>query len=170
MKKILETERLILRELDLNDVNFIIELVNTPTWLKFIGDRGVKTIEDAEKYLKSGPLKSYDDFGYGLWAVTEKSSGKSIGMCGLLKRDYLEHPDIGFAMLPNFAGSGFGHESARATIEYARDELKIKILSAITATYNEISINLLKKLGFHFDQNIRIPNDKEDVMLFSRSL
>ena len=170
MKKVLETERLILREFNLDDVDFIIELVNNPTWIKYIGDRGVKTLEDAEKYLKSGPLKSYNDFGYGLWAVIEEDSGKLIGMCGLLKRDYLEHPDIGFAMMPEFAGNGFGFESAKATVDFAHNQLKIDVLSAITATYNEKSINLLKKLGFSFDQNIKIPNDSEEVMLFKKPL
>jgi len=170
VKKILETERLVIREFNLNDAEFIIQLVNNPTWIKFIGDRGVKTTEDAEKYLISGPLKSYAKYGYGLWAVIEKESKKPVGMCGLLKRDYLEYPDIGFAMMPEFAGNGFGYESAKATIDYAKNSLQLNILSAITVSHNVNSINLLNKLGLEFEKNIRIPNDKEELMLFNRSL
>src|SRR6478736_8102385 len=116
MKYILETERLQLRQFEIDDAEFIVELVNTPGWLKFIGDRNIKTTEDAIRYLQNGPMKSYQENGFGLSLVEEKGNRKSIGMCGILKRDSLENPDIGFALLPEFVGKGYAFEIALATV------------------------------------------------------
>lgn len=125
MKYILETERLSLRQLNYGDAPFILELLNSPGWLKFIGDRNVQTEEDAIHYLQHGPMKSYEMFGFGLSLVELKTDETPIGMCGLLKRDYLEHPDIGYAFLAEFMGYGYAFEIASATLAYVTQTLSI---------------------------------------------
>lgn len=165
-KKILETERLILRDFDANDAEFIVELLNSPGWLKFIGNKKVKTLDDARKYLENGPLKSYNENGFGLSMVELKFVGVPIGMCGLIKRDTLDDVDIGFAMLSEFARTGYGYEIAAATLEYGRKKLGLERIVAITVEYNEASIALLKKIGLKFEKMIEIPNDDEKLMLF----
>jgi RimJ/RimL family protein N-acetyltransferase len=123
MKYILETERTRLREFRLDDTAFIIELLNSPGWIKFIGQRNVKTDEQAADYLRNVPLKSYRAHGFGLWLVEQKDDRKAIGMCGIIKRDQLENPDIGFAFLPDYAGKGYAFETASATLSFAKDHL-----------------------------------------------
>jgi RimJ/RimL family protein N-acetyltransferase len=167
MKYILETERLRLRELNLNDSDFIIELLNTPAWLKYIGDRNVKTTEQAESYLHNGPLKSYEVNGYGLYLVEKKDIGTSIGMCGILKRDNLDHPDIGFAFLPEFNGQGYAFEIATATIAYAKNKLGLSTILAITVADNFKSIKLLGKIGLTCNKKFNFPNSEEELLLFS---
>ena len=165
-KTILETERLIIKELLLEDAPFILELLNTPSWLEFIGDRKVNSLEDAEKYLSSGPISSYKEKGYGLWLVTLKKGNTSIGMCGLLKRDNLVDVDIGFALLPEHEGYGYGFEMASATLSYSRKILRIDKVVAITDENNKASIKLLNKLGLHFDKIVEGPQSNS-VYLFS---
>ncbi len=166
MSKILETERLILREFNLEDAPFIIELLNSPGWLRFIGDRGVHTRESAEKYLLNGPIKSHNENGFGLYLTEEKGSGKPVGMCGLILRNYLETIDIGFAFLESYTGKGYGSEIASATLDYAHHQLGFKKVLAITTEDNQASIRLLEKLGMRFDKIIRIPNDPESLRLY----
>lgn len=150
MKVIFETERLRFREFTLSDAVFIIELLNSPGWIQFIGDRNVNAIDDAKKYLVNGPFKSYRDFRYGLSMVELKTDGTPIGMSGILNRTTLDTPDLGFAFLPGFEGKGYGFEIANAIIKYARAELNINTLAAITKPDNSKSIKLLEKLGFNF--------------------
>lgn len=164
--QILETQRLILRKLTLDDAAFILELLNTPTWLQFIGDRNVHSIEDAENYLRNGSLKSYQEHGFGFYAVIEKSSNKTIGICGLIKRDNLEDIDIGFAFLPNLLSTGFGFEAALATLDYALNMLKIKRIIAIVNPDNEKSIGLIKKIGLKFERMIKFGDENKELMLF----
>jgi [ribosomal protein S5]-alanine N-acetyltransferase len=166
MKAIIETERLILRKFTLDDAPFMLELLNTPTWLQFIGDRNVHSIEDAENYLKNGTFKSYQENGFGFYAVIEKTSGKTIGMCGLIKRDSLPDIDIGFAFLPNLISKGFGYEAASATLDYAKNTLKINRIIAIVNPDNEKSIGLIKKIGMQFEQMIKFGNEDKELMLF----
>jgi [ribosomal protein S5]-alanine N-acetyltransferase len=149
--QILETERLILREFNLEDAAFILELLNTPTWLKFIGDRKVHSIDDAKNYLLNGSMKSYTENGFGFYAVVEKTetsdrTNQTIGMCGLIKRDTLPDIDIGFAFLPNLISKGFGYEIASATLDYALNILKINRIIAIVNPENKKSIGLIKKI------------------------
>ncbi len=167
MNYIIETERLFLREFTLDDAAFIIELVNTQGWIKYIGDRNIKTEEQAKEYLQNGPLKSYAENGFGLSMVEMKNNRTAIGMCGILKRDNLEGPDIGFAFLPEFTGKGFAFEIANATMIFARDNLKLSTILAITVPGNKPSIKLLGKLGLKFARTFNFPNDKEELMLFS---
>jgi RimJ/RimL family protein N-acetyltransferase len=151
-KNILETERLTLREFDLSDAKFILQLLNTPTWLKFIGDKNVHNIQEAEDYLTNGPIASYKENGFGLWLVSLKESRKPIGMCGLIKRDYLDYVDVGFALLPENEGLGYGFEMARSTMTYSRKILRIAKVIAITDKNNEASIKLLGKIGLQFEK------------------
>ena len=167
---ILETERLLLREFDSGDADFMFELLNTPNWIKYIGDRKVKTLDDARKYLESGALASYRKYGFGFWMVELKFVRVPIGTCGLVKREALDDVDIGFAFLPDFEGMGYGYESAMATLDYAKKELKLKRVVAITVKFNEASIGLLNKIGLKYEKMIRLRNDAEDLMLFSINL
>jgi len=169
--QILETERLILREFTLEDAAFILELLNTPTWLQFIGDRNVHSIEDAKNYLLAGSIKSYAENGFGFYAVDEKigssdCKNQTIGMCGLIKRDTLPDIDIGFAFLPNLISKGFGYEIASATLDYALNILKINRIIAIVNPENEKSIGLIKKIGMQFEEMIKFGDDDKELMLF----
>jgi RimJ/RimL family protein N-acetyltransferase len=166
MKNILETERLVLRPFTLGDAKFIIELVNTPGWLQFIGDRNIKTEDQARLYLRNGPMKSYDENGFGLALVELKADQTAIGMCGIIRRDTLENPDIGFAFLPSFEGMGMAFEIANATVEYAKNILKLPVVLAITMPENKRSIKLLEKIGFRYSRNIILPTDNATLMLF----
>jgi RimJ/RimL family protein N-acetyltransferase len=164
---ILETERIQLCKITPNDVAFIFELLNTPTWLQYIGDKGIKTLADARDYIITGPMASYNKYGFGLWLVKLKQEQVPIGMCGLMQRDYLENVDIGFALLPQYTGKGYAYEAAKATLDYAKTNLNLKKIVAFTDIDNEHSISLLKKLGMSFEKMITIPTDSEELMLFS---
>ena len=166
MNYILETERLLLRQFTITDTPFIIELVNTPGWIENIGDRHVKTEKQAREYLQNGPLKSYEMNGFGLYLVEIKNTGTPIGMCGIIKRDNLEHPDIGFAFLPAFCQKGFACEIANATIMFARDILKLPAIFAITLPANKPSIKLLEKIGMRFSNTLNLLNNNEQLLLF----
>lgn len=165
MPPILETDRLRLREFALTDTSFIIELLNSPGWLQFIGDRNVRTEEQAAAYLENGPLKSYRQNGYGL-SLVETKEGVPIGMCGIIRRDNLDHPDIGFAFLPRFGGQGYAFEIASATLEYAKDVLGISKVAAITLPANERSIKLLEKIGLRFVKSFSFPNSQEELLYY----
>lgn len=161
---ILETERLLLREYTLEDAPFLLRLVNNPSWLQFIGDRKVYSLQDAEQYL-SDSIKKYEQYGFGFGLVSIKESGEPIGSCGLTKRDYLDDIDIGFALLPEYTGNGYAYEIAEKTLEYALDILGIRRIVAITTMQNEKSIRLLKKIGLSLEKQIR--QEEEDLYLFS---
>ena len=165
---ILETERLILREFNTGDAAFILLLLNNPSWLQYIGDRNVKTLEDAQNYLLNGPMKSYRENGFGLSLVEQKENNIPIGMCGLIKRDTLEHVDIGFALLPEYAGMGYAYEIAAATMAHAKHTLKLEQVVAITSIDNTRSIALLNKIGLNFEKMVRLAEDQESLMLFSQ--
>ena len=167
MKYILETERLTLREFIPADAAFILELVNSPGWLQFIGDRNIKTTEQAIAYLQNGPIKSYTENGFGLALVETKDGKKPIGMCGIIKRDNLDNPDIGFAFLPGYTGKGYAFEIANATLGYAVSQLKLSVIYAITVANNIRSICLLEKIGMKFIKKINAPKDNEKLLLYS---
>ena len=167
MEPILETERLRLRRFTIDDTKFIIKLVNSPGWIEFIGDRNIKTDDQAREYLQNGPLKSYELNGFGLSLVELKNEGTPIGMCGIIRRYMLENPDIGFAFLPEFTGKGLAFEIANATMKYAKDQLKLPIVYAITVPRNQSSIKLLEKIGMRFLRLFSFPDENEELMLFS---
>ena len=150
--KILETERLVLRRLALDDAAFLLELLNEPAFLKNIGDRGARTLTDARRYIARGPVASYRKFGFGLYLVELKDSGAPIGICGLLKRDWLNDVDIGFAFLRRYWSQGYARESAAAVMHYGWTTLRLKRIVAITKPTNQASIALLEKLGLRFEK------------------
>jgi RimJ/RimL family protein N-acetyltransferase len=162
---IIETERLVVREIVADDAEFIRELLNTPSFLKYIGDRGVRTVDEARVFVEDRYRQSYRDNGYGLYAVELKSVRRSIGMCGFVRRASLPGPDIGFAFLPEFENKGYGFESATAMMKHGREHFGFDKVYAITSKDNEISGKLLTKLGFDFDKLITMP-DGEELKLF----
>lgn len=164
---ILKTDRLLFREFTFDDTDFIIALLNSPGWLKYIGDRNVKTRDQAIAYLENGPIKSFRDNGFGFGMVELRENMEPIGMCGVTKRDSLDHPDIGFAFLPEHTGKGYAFEIAKATFDHALQVWKIPVIQAITVPYNSASIRLLEKIGLHLEKKIRIPNDDEELLLYS---
>ena len=144
---VIETERLILRRFSLDDAPFILGLVNQPAFLRFIGDKGVRTLEDARAYITNGPLESYRRHGFGLYMVTLRGGGTPIGMCGILRRDTLPEPDIGFAFSPEFWGRGYAMEAASAVLAYGRNVLGLTSIVAVAAPDNYPSLKILRRLG-----------------------
>ena len=169
-KKILETERLVLRQFSVEDAAFILRLLNEPSFIQNIGDRGVRTLEDARSYILRVPIASYEKNGFGLYLVILKGSGKSIGMCGLIKRDQLEDVDIGYALLPEFWSKGYAVEAALAVKEYARDVIGLKRLIAITDPENQASIRVLEKIGLRFEKMVRLSEDDIELKLLGANI
>ena len=164
---VVETERLVLRRLTRDDAAFMRRLVNEPSWLEFIGDRGVRTDQDACEYLRNGPIASYEKHGFGLWAVVIRGGESPIGICGLVKRDFLEDVDLGFAFLPESWGKGYAREAAAAVLEVARRDFGLRRVVAITVAENRRSIELLGRLGFALERPVEHPAGRE-TLLFSQ--
>jgi RimJ/RimL family protein N-acetyltransferase len=164
---VLETPRLTLRRFTLDDAPFVIELVNDPAWLEHIGDRNVRTIEEAHAYLRKGALAMYERVGFGMYVVALKESGELVGTCGLIQRDGLDDVDIGFAFLPQFRGKGYALESAAAVLEHARNGLDLKRIVAIVSAANHRSIRILERIGLQFERKIKMPGDDEEILLYA---
>lgn len=165
--KILETARLTLRRLAPDDAPFILALLNDPLFLRFVGDKGVRTLDDARDYIINGPMASYAQHGFGLFHVSLKPADTPIGMCGLLKREVLADVDVGFAYLPQYSGQGYATEAARATLDYGRTVLGLKRIVAITAPDNEGSQNVLRKIGLRHEKTLRLPAYRTESLLFT---
>jgi RimJ/RimL family protein N-acetyltransferase len=163
---VLESERLSLRHIAEDDAEFIIKLLNEPSFVRNIGDKGVRTKLDAVRYIRTGPVSSYERFGFGLYLVELKDTAVSIGICGLLKRDSLENVDIGFPFLPQFWSQGYAFEAASAVMVYGKDVLGISRIVAITAPDNTGSIRVLEKLGLRFERIIRLSESESELKLF----
>lgn len=165
---VLETDRLILRRFTVGDAQFILTLLNEPSFLRYIGDKKVRKLEDARQYILNGPIASYEKNGFGLYLVELKEPTMPIGMCGLLKREELPDPDIGFAFLPAVWGKGFASEAAAAVLKDAHQKLRLERILAITSLDNDASIKLLERLGFTFQRAIKMSLTGEQVKLFAR--
>jgi [ribosomal protein S5]-alanine N-acetyltransferase len=166
----IQTERLIIKALDLSHEGFIFQLLNSPGWLQYIGDRNIHSLDDARNYLQNGPLKSYKDNGFGLCLVQLREEGIPIGIAGLLKRDYLDCPDMGFAFLPEYEGKGYAFESANAIVKQSKQNLGMERIQAIVLPENQRSIHLLEKLGMK-DQGMHMfPGQKSVLRLFQIDL
>jgi len=165
-----ETPRLRLRELVAEDAAFIMELVNEPGWIRFIGDRNVHSLEDARGYIERGPQRSYAKHGYGLWLVELLASGEPVGMCGLVRRESLPQADLGFAFLARFQGRGYAREAAAAAVELARERFHLPQLLAITDPQNTASQTVLERVGFHFKKAFRFLETGEDLTMYVREL
>lgn len=166
---VIVTERLILSYLSMEDAPFIFELLNTPEWIQFIGDRGIRTLTDARLYITNGPVKSYDQNGFGLFLVKLKVDGTPIGLCGLIKRLSLEDVDIGFAFLSAYTGKGYAAESAAATLEYGKINIGLRRIVAITNDSNIHSIRLLEKIGMRYERRIKFEAEAEaeELLLYA---
>lgn len=168
---IAETNRLLLSKIVVDDAPFILELMNTPGWLKYIGDRHIKTVEQAETYIQNNQLKCYENYGFGYYKIQVKAENlKTIGTSGLLKRDHLEHIDIGFSFIPEYHGKGYGFEATSEIMKLAKNKFNIKTLCAITLPINQPSINLLEKLGLSYQKTVKPFEDDEELLLFAKNL
>jgi RimJ/RimL family protein N-acetyltransferase len=165
--KVLETQRLELRRFTADDAPFILQLLNEPSWLQYIGDKGVRTVADARDYIDKGPIEIYGRLGFGLYLVELKASGDSIGICGLTKRESLQDVEIGYAFLPRFWSQGYAFESASAVMSYGIRAFGLSRIVAITSHDNHASARLLAKLGFRFDRITRLAVDAPDVNLYA---
>ena len=161
------TARLSLREMDGRDAAFICELVNDASWLRFIGDKHVRTEDDARRYIASGPAAMYARYGFGLWLVERNDDKAPIGICGLIRRDTLPDIDLGFAFLPAHRGNGYAFEAAQAAATYGWETLGLARMVAITAPDNDDSVRLLERLGFRFERMLRLADDAPALRLYA---
>jgi RimJ/RimL family protein N-acetyltransferase len=166
MKIVLETDRLVLRQVIPADDEFLLVLMNEPAFHQNIGDRGIRTLADARAYIEKRFTSRYAELGYGLYLVESKAEQTAMGISGFVKRDFLPHPDIGFAFLQKFRARGYGFESGAAVMKYGTTALGFEQIYGVTAPANTGSIRLLEKLGLHFEKQFRMPEHQHDSLLF----
>lgn len=166
----LVSQRLTLREFTANDAHFTMELLNSPAWIQFIGDRNIKKLSDAQNYIEKSLIPHYQQQGFGLYLVSLTEKNTPIGMCGFVKRSGLSGVDIGFALLPQYEGLGYAHEAAQTCMMYGQQTLHLQQLFAITNVDNHKSIKLIQKLGFEYQQELVLPNENEPVKVFMKTL
>jgi RimJ/RimL family protein N-acetyltransferase len=165
---VVETPRLVLRRMRVqDDTGAVLELLNDPAFIEFIGDKRVRTADAARLYIEAGPLTSYERFGFGLYMMVSKVSGQSIGICGLLKREALEDVDVGYALLPAFRGMGYAFEAASAVVRYGYDTLGLRRIVAVTNADNERSIRVLERLGLRFERTVVIAESSHELHLYA---
>lgn len=164
---ICESERLVLRRARPEDAAFVLQLLNQPSWIRNIGDRGVRTLGDAERYIDTRMLEPFRTLGYGMNVVELKATRAPIGLCGLVRRETLADPDLGFALLDAWAGHGYALEAATAVMAHARDVLKLRRILAITSVANERSAKLLAKLGFVFERRASLTPGTEELNIYA---
>ena len=167
---VIETERLNLREMSEADAGVVLEILNDPGFIRFVGDRGVRTNEAAARYISERFAESYRRHGFGLWLVETKDGKVPVGICGLLKRDELDGVEVGYAFLPPFRGRGYAYEAASAAAAHARDVLGLERLCAVVNPDNDVSIRVLEKLGMRFERMIRLAGEESDIKLFATDL
>jgi len=168
--KILETDRLLLNQPSTDDAEFILELLNEPSFIRNIGDRGVRTVEDARAYILNGLVMSYAKNGFGLNLVVLKATGESMGICGLIKRDTLDDVDIGYAFLPKFWSRGYAVEACAAVKRYAKDVIGLTRIVGIADPQNQGSIRVLEKIGLVFEKMVRLSDDDIELKLFAADI
>ena len=166
----LETERLELTRLTLEDAPLMLAVWNDPAFIRYVGDRGIRTLKEARGALRDGALKLYADYGFGPYRMVRKTDGVNVGICGLFRRDGLADADIGFSTLPQYCGKGFGYEAACAVIEHARVDACLSRLTALVSPENTASVRLIEKLGLIFEKMIRMPGEDSDVCLYAMQL
>jgi len=165
----LATARLVLRPLTLRDADFVLAVLNDPAFIRFIGDRHVRTREQAQEYISHGPVRDYKDLGHGMLLAEMKADATPIGLCGLLKREYLPDADIGFAFLPAYRSQGFALEAATAVIDHAFATLALPRILAVVQPDNVASRQLLQKLGMHVDRAFKIAANQSELLLLART-
>lgn len=164
---VVETGRLRLRHMGEDDGAFMLALLNSPGFLRYIGDRGVRTVADAQRYVREGPVAAYAQHGYGMYLVERRDDGEPVGVCGLVRRPGLDDVDIGFAFLPEHCAHGYGRESARAVLDHARDALALGRVVAIVLPENTASIRLLQALGLQHERDVQLPGATELLHLYA---
>lgn len=164
----LEAARLSLRRFGFDDAPCVVELLNQPSFIRNIGDRGVRDAADAHRYLRDGPMAMYDKFGFGLWHASRRADGVFVGMCGLLKRDVLPDVDVGYAFLPEHWGLGYASEAAGACLELGARRFGLKRIIGVVSDHNVASIRVLEKIGMRFDRMYPMHPDEPDVRLYGR--
>ena len=165
-----ETARLRIRHFTLEDAEFILRLLNEPTFIQNIVDKGVRTLDAARAYLRDGPIASYERHGFGLNCVELRDSAVPIGMCGLIKRDSLEDADIGYALLPEHCSKGYAHEAAMAVMATAGGEFGMRRVVAVTNAENERSIRLLERMGFRYERMIALHDGEPEIKLYASAI
>jgi RimJ/RimL family protein N-acetyltransferase len=163
----LYTDRLALREPNLDDAEFVVELLNEPDFLRYIGDRGVRNLADAQEYLETGPMDSFRRLGFGMFVVEPKDGREAAGICGLIRRDWLDGVDLGFAFLERFRTRGYAFESSAAVVSHAGETLGLERVLAVTTHDNLASIGLLKKLGFTETGAVTAPDEDEELLVWT---
>lgn len=163
------TERLRLRRAREDDAAMMLTIWNDPDFIRHVGDRGIRTLDEAAQVLREGALKMWDELGYGPYRVSLRDGGEPMGVCGLFKRDNLDDPDIGYGFLPQYRGKGFAYEAAEAVAAHARDHMALPGFKAIVSPENTVSIRLLEKLGMVPEGTIRMPGEDEDILLYGIS-
>jgi len=166
----LETGRLRLRWLTLADADLMLAVWNDPAFIRHVGDRGIRTLEDARTAMEQGAFHLYETYGYGPFRVALKGSDTPVGICGLFRREDLDEADIGYAVLPDHCGQGYAYEASNAVIEHARSDLGMTRLIAIISPRNDASIGLVRKLGLRFERMHRMPDDADEVCIYGRRL
>jgi ribosomal-protein-alanine N-acetyltransferase len=166
----LETPRLSLRRLEPDDAEFLVGLLNQPSFLANIGDRGVRNADDARRYLREGPMAMYGRFGFGLWLLSRRDDGAPIGMCGLLKRDTLPDVDVGYALLPQFWGQGYALEAVQATLRHAASKFGLKRVIGVVSEGNAASIRVLEKAGMRFERMVSMQPGEPEIRLYGLTL
>ena len=164
---IVETKRLSVREITIEDAQFVLRLVNEPSFVSNIGDKGVRNLNDAERFIQDGYWTNQERPGHGMFLVALKDGGDPIGGCGLLYRKALDVTDIGFAFLPEYWNRGFAYEAAEAIMEYGHSSLGVKKIVGLTSADNLGSIKLLQKLGLDFDKTVKMSDDDPGTVLYS---
>ena len=164
--KILETSRLSLHEFELSDATFLLEIMNQPDYHRYIGDRGLRTVEDAESYIREKFISEYKRRGFGFWLVRLKDGMTPVGFAGIIVRDELDEPDVGYAIQETYAGNGYAEEATRGILKYAAEFLDFPVICAITDPDNKASINVLIKCGFHFDRQAPVFSDEEELNIY----
>jgi len=166
----LETERLSLRRLTLDDAELMLAVWNDPAFIRYVGDRGIRSIDEARVALEEGALKLFSDYGYGPFRVALITDDTPIGVCGLFRREGLDEPDIGFSILPEHWRKGYAHEAASAVVGHAMTDLRLGRLTAVVSPENVASVALIKKLGLQFERMHCLPGDDDDIAIYDIQL
>ena len=166
---ILKTSRLYLSKINKKDASFLYQLMNDPDWILNIGDRQINNLEDAENFIANRFIKSYKENGFGFYILRLIEDDSPIGICGLIKRDGLDHVDIGYALMPEFRGNGYAFEAAKVVYTYGLNHFKLDKIVAIVNSGNKKSEQILEKLGLQFEKMITLPNETKEIQLFSPS-
>jgi RimJ/RimL family protein N-acetyltransferase len=166
----MNTARLDLRPIGLDDAPLMLAIWNDPAFIRNVGDRGIRSLDQAREAIAAGALKLFAEHGYGPFSMTRRNDGKQIGICGLFKRDVLDAPDIGFAVLPDYCGQGFAGEAAAAVVKHAREDLGLAVLTAIVSPDNAASVALIEKLGLRYERMITMPGEDAPIRLYRMAL